>query len=230
VSTPHTQATDDDDPFAAISNILDEEEDGESASGAGELDSLEFPAGHLSDARLAEQRAVVLALQKAQQRVRDLPGEGVAPVRDELAKVLADRKIQPDDPFWALVDLFALLFERFGERTNEVVSSACEVTEKRLQLDEQFLEYIPLMANLNERSRAASETCVTHVEGLREELEAHRAELGQFVSGVSAAFREFSKASDRVVNAGEHALFSQVGIPFVALLAGVIGGLLLARL
>lgn len=225
MSSTHPQ--DDEDPFAAIGALLDEHPD---PSHTVEAHEFEFPSGHLSDARLADQRAVVEALQKAQERVRDLPSQGVAPIREELAKVLADRKIQPDDPFWAMVDLFALLFERFGQRTNEVVASSCEVTEKRLQLDEQFLEYIPLIADLNERSRAASETCLSHVAGLREELAAHRVEMGQFVSGVSAAFREFSKAADRVATAGEQALFAQVGIPFVALLAGVIGGVLLARL
>lgn len=209
-----------DDPFAALSDALNE------ASKDSDEES-EATHGSLTAATLAEQRAVIEALKKAQTEMQATSRADVAPVRDALTKILEGRKIQPEDPFWALIDVFALLFERFSDSTNRVVAGAVGVTAQRIKLDEQFLEYIPLLSDMIERSRASSETCAKEVEGMRDELRFHREELGQFISGVGSAFKEFSKASDRVVSSSEKVFLSQIAIPSVALLVGVVVGYLI---
>lgn len=177
--------------------------------------------GHLTAEAITEQRAIIHALHRAHADMLSRAKGNRAPIRETLIQILEARKLQQDDPFWALVDLFAILYERFGDRTEEVVSGAIGITSHRIKLDEKFLEYLPLLAQTSDQIQGAATTTRIEIEEIRNELQLHREELSTFIKGVAVVFKEFEKASQRVVSVGENVIITRVIIPLAALLCGM---------
>ncbi len=192
--------------------------------------------GALTAFVVAEQKALLETLKQAQVGLDDALSkrEGIS-VREVFAEVARTRHIQEDDPFWALVELFGLLYDRTGQKTASLVEAAVKVGRARIVLDSRILELVPLLHEGAERVEAASEAVRVDLATLREELRfqseelsIHRAEIGTFISGVSSAFKSFVTASQHVAAVGNRSFFElfleRVVIPIIALIGGLLAG------
>lgn len=189
------------------------------------------PGGMVARA-VEEQKDVLKRLLAMESELSHMLDEDKAgQMRQEMAMLARSRGISEDDPLWALVDLYVLLYERNETRMRKMVKAALEVGGSRLRLDARIVELLPLVSDASETMQRARTSIREDLQESHKALQQHRADTMTFVEGIQEVFATFKKVADSVGEMATQTTWSRIAeravIPFLALLLGLLAGRLL---